>query len=567
VVYVRSSVVYEVLDSKVRLVSIPFVNRVPFVQGWEIIILLLGCFRAEGAADRGALDPKSEGKARQPTASFVVIAAVGYSTQGMRAFSPAYIFCGMIPLDWILTPVKDPGYDIDVLPPEMDDYYNVNVSVTVNGLLPKDAPVELFWGDSNGDIVGPILDSWVIASGAKDMTSVHTTPGQKIKQRPIDSTRLYVRSNTQDASSELDPSNHTAWKTVPRTFLLCAGVDWPDELDSNGKLVKGLKGGTDAKLVQAAFMQHPFVYPVTPSALGLESTDAGTKSILKSLLSFPPTKAVAGDAFVLFISTHGSFEAGDGGEGAVNMEVNPNNPLLTVYSTADEFLRLNNAGSILLDDELTDWFNLKEWNDINKLVILDACYSGGFWGPLLNAEGDLHRLPKIALVAAASDGKYAYSIDGTEPGRTGEGYLTKAVEEVVGNANLLGKRISFNDFTAQLLARQGKDYFDLSGKVGLIMSIEEFWYTPVPVRLSISVQSTGDFDLEGLGIQPVLKIERERSTGHVIVAWGLHLQDYVLQSSHGVGGPWTREMTMPSAAGTQIFDAAGKPRFFRLALK
>lgn len=93
------------------------------------------------------------------------------------------------------------------------------------------------------------------------------------------------------------------------------------------------------------------------------------------------------------------------------------------FGRGDEAIRLGKgfAGE-LSDDELT--LILEPLSGVNKWIIMDACYSGGFWGPGDLAEtldyagvglnfdtGDLNRVSQIALLTSASEQTQAYYSD------------------------------------------------------------------------------------------------------------------------------------------------------------
>jgi len=108
-----------------------------------------------------------------------------------------------------------------------------------------------------------------------------------------------------------------------------------------------------------------------------------------------------GDSFVFYFEGHGgNYDSGDEtGVIAYSRWGIPG------YSTGDEFLALSES-YYLTDDELTSLFDYQQWSGINKLFVLAACQSGGFWGDDLTADaGDLERLPLTALLAAAPEGE------------------------------------------------------------------------------------------------------------------------------------------------------------------
>lgn len=78
----------------------------------------------------------------------------------------------------------------------------------------------------------------------------------------------------------------------------------------------------------------------------------------------------------------------------------------------------------ITDDALSTWFldssRRDKWTGVNKLFILDSCYSGGFW----NGEDlDLSELDKVALLTAASE----LGLASVRP-EDGQGYFSVALE-------------------------------------------------------------------------------------------------------------------------------------------
>jgi uncharacterized caspase-like protein len=121
-----------------------------------------------------------------------------------------------------------------------------------------------------------------------------------------------------------------------------------------------------------------------------------TTSAIESAIS--NFKLVDGDKLYLFFSGHGGNVVGTGESTA---------------TPSDEFLSLNNDPYIITDDQLSQI--LKKYNGVDKWVMLDSCFAGGFWGNNKEDGGDLEQLNHIALLAASSETEYSRSspIDGS----------------------------------------------------------------------------------------------------------------------------------------------------------
>lgn len=65
----------------------------------------------------------------------------------------------------------------------------------------------------------------------------------------------------------------------------------------------------------------------------------------------------------------------------------------------------------ITDDDFAAFFANDSWNGIDKLFILDACYSGGFWNTDTSRgdSGDFTSLQRSALFAAATESNYSWN--------------------------------------------------------------------------------------------------------------------------------------------------------------
>lgn len=89
--------------------------------------------------------------------------------------------------------------------------------------------------------------------------------------------------------------------------------------------------------------------------------------------------------------------------------------------------------ALLTDDELTAFFRSDpRWNDINKLVSIDACFSGGFWGQY-GSDTDLQSLPNVALLASAIEQNFGYFNAGT-----GISYYAESLANAIRSVYLKG---------------------------------------------------------------------------------------------------------------------------------
>lgn len=145
--------------------------------------------------------------------------------------------------------------------------------------------------------------------------------------------------------------------------------------------------------------------------LGTPEAPVTPQDILNTL-SAVSQRAGPQDGFLFYYSGHGGYVL------EPNHEVPGEGPS-PPRDAVDETLWLG-AGSAIKDDDLT--LSLKGFlSSVNKLVFLDACFTGGFWNGESKASpnggdlGDLENVPYTTLIAAADERS-------TAPGSSGITY-------------------------------------------------------------------------------------------------------------------------------------------------
>ena len=148
------------------------------------------------------------------------------------------------------------------------------------------------------------------------------------------------------------------------------------------------------------------------------------------------------DVLIFFIGGHGGFEYGTDSEQdeapkTMQTKVGP------IASSGDEFVTISDdiegtGVGKLRDDQLRGFFDTSSsgvdpnWDAVEKLFVIDSCYSGGFWGSTAYGDsGDLATLPKTALLASAMEeerSKLGKSDDGKEFGFLGLAFAAALVE-------------------------------------------------------------------------------------------------------------------------------------------
>ena len=127
---------------------------------------------------------------------------------------------------------------------------------------------------------------------------------------------------------------------------------------------------------------------------------------IEGLLAYFQTKVRPGDSFLFYFAGHGdSYPSG---------HERPVQYLLRYldqggWSTGNEAIGIDGS-DLLTDNDLTRLLSGDAWSDVKKMVILDACHSGGFWGEENpdDLDGDLENLTNIALLAAVPENGVSY---------------------------------------------------------------------------------------------------------------------------------------------------------------
>ncbi|MBE3063550.1 MAG: PEP-CTERM sorting domain-containing protein, partial [Spirochaetes bacterium] len=156
------------------------------------------------------------------------------------------------------------------------------------------------------------------------------------------------------------------------------------------------------------------------------------------------------------------------------------------------------------DDILTAWLSADpKMTSVRKLVVLDGCFSGGFWGRQGNEddEGDLDKLDNVGFLAACAEDGLASTFLSWIPGVGGRGKFSWVLEKALtcdpfgfalADLNLDG-RVSFEELRDTV----GRLYtVEELGSAGLIMGFP--WLeTDVEVDLQdlgLDVAWSADFD-------------------------------------------------------------------------
>jgi len=259
-----------------------------------------------------------------------------------------------------------------------------------------------------------------------------------------------------------------------QTHVLAFGVDQG----------ANLAGDWAARSVADVFYKFDSVVTAESYALDYDAANP-TKAydvVIRDNVAAMRSKIKSGDTLVFFLTGHGTaLESGD--ENGVLKQVKPFPPLFW-WNTGDEYVALHQGGNFITDDDLTrafmkddgngNWVEDEHWANVNKLFIIDACFSGGFWGNTAGDDGDLNRLSNVALIAAAPEYLYAPRARAWPPAQSrGVGALTISLLAAL-NHMQDDIRITYDGLYHRILALQ-KRLYDENGPSFGIMGDEQYW--------------------------------------------------------------------------------------------
>ncbi len=196
----------------------------------------------------------------------------------------------------------------------------------------------------------------------------------------------YILDHAATASSQMIAD--VKFQPVPGTRGVFVGST---EYDDKGEV--RIAGGLDANLLKQElsnynsfmsdieFYEGQFVEIDLLTFNYLNNPTSNSIDRIKRAVATQGSRLQKDDLFIFYFSGHGG--------GA---------------STGDDNIHVQD-GVVITDDQLTSWFDTPEWDQVNKLFILDSCSSGGFMGGNDDkpGESDLLGLPKTAVLAAATE--------------------------------------------------------------------------------------------------------------------------------------------------------------------
>lgn len=242
-------------------------------------------------------------------------------------------------------------------------------------------------------------------------------------QVPVSATAMQTQSLINGTTTATFAGQIVATADVtlptPRTGFFGVGVDW--ERRANQSV--GLAGGKDLNLVhQALAASVPSLDSALTRTVNLSASvaDGSNLSTVRSQFDSLVGALNPHDTLVVYFATHGGQDVTGGvlGDEPPVEDVNTPSP-----RTGHEFLGLSEASDFaigtdsLSDVELASLLSDPRLDAVNKVVLLDACESGGFGSSLVG-------IPNVALLAAAPEGGVTHFASSPYPELDGTGFFS-----------------------------------------------------------------------------------------------------------------------------------------------
>jgi hypothetical protein len=255
------------------------------------------------------------------------------------------------------------------------------------------------------------------------------------------------------------------------------------------------RGNDDAEAIRAALgrfsaVESENLHPVVTTVADLESTISSVKTDIQP-----------GDSLVFFYGGHGSFN-NDDTEQSVAHSLSTRATILASIGewhpshSGDEILRIERENGIT-DDWLFTQLSDPEFADVKKLFLIDACFSGGFWGQPDNDldVGDLDKLQNAGLIASASENGLSMAIPPLFGDYSLRGWFSIALENTLNAlADADSSELTFSRLAELLPQRYARENFPDQGVI-----LDSPWFGDHTVveyddDLATTAQFTADFD-------------------------------------------------------------------------
>jgi hypothetical protein len=358
----------------------------------------------------------------------------------------------------------------------------------INGTLPSATTAHLYWADGpniQNKLDGPPIKIHDIPLDFTVLNDPVRLDGRDLRDAPPEATHLLIVLDEAGALDETNISNNTL--SLRRDiFVVPFGVNYRESLGN----VLDLNGMESADNVAAAFRQLGGRFRVLDPVYMSASSATSNWEKIKAWVASVREDMQPEDGFVFYIHTHGDYSdsAGPDGFEYEHPVRSQHNPFLYFLdserklSTGNEQLQLK-TNELIDDDTFASFFRTPEWASIDKLFIIDACFSGGFWD---GGDGkDLVSLSRSALIASAPETDFSYSTK-----LVGDSFFSRALADAISDMVEL-PTFSFADL-ANRIKLKGLTYNNVEA---IISGFEEYWGESVTPQWSPASFSTEDFGM------------------------------------------------------------------------
>lgn len=314
-----------------------------------------------------------------------------------------------------------------------------------------------------------------------------------------------------------------------RIVAACIGVD-------HGCLPPDLRGGYLASEL-GNVLDDDDLYPQAEHVEVLRLDAAAGQAnvaLLENTLAKMSTIVRDEDLFILFLSAHGgqtSPTAPGLNESPVEIQYDVGDPAATIPNSGDEYLFLDDGvgQARYVDDQLRSFFDSSVWSNVDKLVVIDACYGGGWWP-------DLAALPRTGFIAGATEGTFqVMTVDLFValqppfcPGMTSP--FARGIIDAFESLPDFPQPVTEQDDLVWLLTILDDSMAVSAGEVGSVQDYPDptWWGAEVlPFEPGAHAVSTPDFDLEATDPVPYYNCDLDgdgmvggRDLGLLLAAWG-----------------------------------------------
>ena len=293
-------------------------------------------------------------------------------------------------------------------------------------------------------------------SGVENYLEIYTHPAVRGTWNDITNTQLQYGYVVEYETSAL-----------PQTHVLSVGVRCEENFIHGGDV--------NSVRVKNAFAQLSGVD--SACSLQLNTTDSDNSQQITTIVNAMKAKVQPGDTFVFYLNGHG-YE-----DWATDEVITPGDERF--------YLSLLNSSDDMTDDTFSSLFQTDEWNQVNKLFIIDTYYAKSFIGNTANGDsGDLTQLPNFALFAACDEDETSVAVYDSESD-TYVGALGKALIAAL-NEFRDQDVITFQELYDET-AYQGSF---LVGSSGRIQGFKDLWGDEIVVDFDLHVSTSDDFVMD-----------------------------------------------------------------------